>query len=82
MDQFKDMSIISWNIRGALGHITRRHVRDLVSLHHQSLVLLYEMHGSFNSVERLWTSLGYKLILFKRLMGTQEVFGFFLIRRT
>lgn len=69
MDQFKDISVFSWNIHGALGCITRRHVRDIVSSHHPSLFLLYETHGSFDSVKGLWTSLGYKLIFIQKAHG-------------
>lgn len=62
MDQFQNFSVISWNIRGALGRSRRRHVKDMVALYHPSLFLVFETHGAFAKVEHLWSSLGYKLL--------------------
>lgn len=69
MDLFNDVSIISWNIRGAFSKTARRHVRDIVHLHHPSLFLVYETHGVFANVENLWLSLGYKLIFCQEARG-------------
>lgn len=69
MDQYKDFTVVSWNIHGALGRIAGWHVRDIVSLYHPSLFLIYETHGAFNTVEKLWPSLGYKLIFIQEARG-------------
>lgn len=60
MDLFKEFSILSWNIRGALGKSARQHVREIIKSHRPSLYLIYETHGAFSKVERLWHNLGYK----------------------
>lgn len=62
MDLFQDISIFSWNIRGAFGRSRKRHVRDIIQLHHPSLLLLFETRGPFVKSEPLWNSLGYKLL--------------------
>lgn len=69
MDLFCDFSIISWNIRGALGQSTRRHLRDVISQHHPSLFLLYETHGLFVKVEAFWENLGYKPLFLQEANG-------------
>lgn len=58
MEVFKNFSILSWNIRGALRKISRRHVRDMEALHHPSMFFLFETHGAFDKVAMLWLSLG------------------------
>lgn len=69
MDWFQDVSILSWNIRGALGRSTRRHIRDLVSTHHPTLCCIYETHCPFHHVEQLWTSLGYTFLFCQEARG-------------
>lgn len=69
MEVFKNFSIVSWNIRGALGSQSRRHVRDLVNLHHPSVFLIFETHGPFAKVEQLWTALGYKPLFLQEARG-------------
>lgn len=69
MDLFFDFSIISWNVRGALGQSTRRHLRDVISQHHPSLFLLYETHGLFVKVEAFWENLGYKPLFLQEANG-------------
>lgn len=69
MDFFKDFSILSWNICGALGKSTRQHVREIVRSHHPSLCLIYEIHGAFIKVEKLWLNLGYKPLFIQEARG-------------
>lgn len=69
MDCFNDLSVISWNIGGALGRSKKRHVRDLVSRHHPSLFLVYETHDLFSKVENFWSSLDYKLVFVQEAHG-------------
>lgn len=69
MDLFQDITIISWNIRGALGRSTCRHVRDIISLHHPTFFFIYETHGAFNKVQKFWHDLGYNLIFVQEARG-------------
>lgn len=69
MEVFKNFSIMSWNIHGALGATTRRHVRDLVLSHHPSIFLVLETHGPFARVERMWSSLNYKPLFLQEAHG-------------
>ncbi|MCH86112.1 RNA-directed DNA polymerase (Reverse transcriptase), partial [Trifolium medium] len=70
MDLLEDISILSWKVRGALScRSSRRHVRDLVNSHHPSVFCLFETHGLFSKVERLWASLGYSAIFIQEARG-------------
>ncbi|GAU41147.1 hypothetical protein TSUD_190470 [Trifolium subterraneum] len=65
----KHFSIISWNIRGALGKSSKRHVRDLVRNHHPSLCFILETHGTFDKVEKFWNSIGYYPLFIQEAHG-------------
>lgn len=69
MDLFNNLSLVSWTIRGAFGRNKRRHVRDIISLHHPSLFLVYETHGPFVKAEHMWLSQGYKPIFIQEARG-------------
>lgn len=69
MDFYNNLSILSWNIRGAFGRNKRRHVRDIVSQYHPSLFLVYETHVQFAKVDKFWHSLGYKLLFIQEARG-------------
>lgn len=62
MDSFSNISIMSWNIRGASSKHVRRHVRDLIRRHHPTICCIYETHVPFSRVEKFWSSLGYRLL--------------------
>ncbi|KAF1892709.1 hypothetical protein Lal_00042598 [Lupinus albus] len=59
MIDFKDFSISSWNIRGAINKDGRCHAKDLVRKYKPSLIILMETHCQFISSKRFWNSLGY-----------------------
>lgn len=69
MDLFHNLSILSWNIRGAFGRSTKRHVRDIINTHHPSLFLVYETHGPFAKAEKMWGVLGYKPVFIEEARG-------------
>jgi len=69
MDLLEDVSVLSWNIMGALGKETRCQVRDIINSYHPSLVFLYETHGVYAKVERMWLSLGYNLVFIQEAVG-------------
>lgn len=59
MDLFRNFNIVAWNIREALGKASRRHVQEIVNLHHPSMFLVFETHGPFSKVETFWNNLGF-----------------------
>lgn len=79
MEVYKNFSILSWNIRGAFGKVSRRHVRDLVNLHHPSMFFLYETHEAFDKVAKLWLSWVTNPSSCKKLEDTPVEFGFYLV---
>lgn len=69
MDLFNNFNIMSWNIRGASNINARRHVHDLIRMHHPSLFCVYETHVLFSKVERFWLALGYKPVFLQEAQG-------------
>lgn len=69
MDFFQKFSILSWNIKGASSKVARRHVRELIMLHHPSLFCVYETRVQFTKVEKFWSSMGYKPIFIQEANG-------------
>lgn len=70
---FQGFSLVSWNVRGALGSSRKRKIWDLVYSHKPSLFLVYEStHGLFVHVEKFWTSLGYKLVFIQEAARGQS----------
>lgn len=62
MIEFNQISIITWNIRGAASRKGKRHVRELVHKHHPTFFLIYETHVQFGEVTNLWSNLGYSVV--------------------
>lgn len=60
MMNFKDFSILSWNIMGVVNKIGRRHSRELVHNYKPGLVILMETHCSFYKAMRFWKWLGFE----------------------
>lgn len=69
MIDFKDISILCWNIRGAVNPAGRRHARELVRKHRPSLVILVETHSPFVKTEGFWRGLGYKAVGISEAQG-------------
>lgn len=69
MDLFYNLSIISWNIKGAFGRLKKWHVREVVRQHQPSLFFAYETHGPFARVDQFWSSLGFSLIFSQEARG-------------
>ncbi|PNY04054.1 ribonuclease H, partial [Trifolium pratense] len=79
MEESMDFSILSWNIRGALGNNSKRHVRDLVKGHHPTLFFIFETRGSFDKVDKFWNSLGYKPIFIQEARGFAGGYGYLVL---
>jgi len=58
---FEDLTILSWNIRGALSLEGRRHAKELVRKHHPLFIFLMEIHCPFSKTSIFWNRLGYEI---------------------
>ena len=66
---YMDCSILVQNIRGAVGVRGKRRIRELVSLHNPSIVVLLETHTQFLTVEKFQEGLGFRLIAIEEARG-------------
>lgn len=69
MDLFRNFNIVAWNIREALGKASRRHVQEIVNLHHPSMFLVFETHGLVSKVETFWNNLGFNPLFIQEAVG-------------
>ena len=56
--EFKDFSIIAWNVCGAFNKSSQVHLKNLIRSQCPSMMIILETHGSFNHVRIFWTRLG------------------------
>lgn len=70
MECFNNFTILAWNIRGAFGRERKRHIRDLVRLHHPSIFVVFETHGLFAKAAKSWSSLHYKPLIIHEAFGS------------
>jgi hypothetical protein len=59
MEALKDITILSWNIRGAQNNNARRHLKELMRKHNPALIAIYETHVPFSRLSSFWTNNGY-----------------------
>lgn len=57
--QFKDVTILSWNVRGASNDKAKRHIKELIKKHNPSLFFIMETHVLFDKVKLFWQRMGY-----------------------
>lgn len=59
MIEFKDFTVLSWNIRGAASAEVKRHLRGQLLRYRPSLVFIMETHIQFSKVKNFWDNVGY-----------------------
>lgn len=69
MIKFKDISFLSWNIRGASNATTRRHVKEIVRKYKPSFLLIMETHCQFNKMNHFWNQVGYTSVHVSEAQG-------------
>ena len=69
MIEFKDFSILSWNIRGAGNSEAKQQTHSLVSRFKPSLFAVMETHISFHKVRRTWMKMGYEPVAIEEAQG-------------
>lgn len=58
MISFKDMCILSWNVRGFASKRSNQHMRELIRRYKLDMILVFETHTSFASSARFWDRKG------------------------
>jgi hypothetical protein len=58
MNAFNDLSILSWNIRGAVSSDGKRQARVLIRRYNPMLTVLMETHCQFARVANFWQAFG------------------------
>lgn len=57
-----NLSLISWNVRGASNDNAKRHIRKLIRKHRPDLMFIMETHIQFEKVKNFWQKVGYSPI--------------------
>lgn len=69
MIEFKDFSILSWNVCGFANKRSHHHMHELVQSFKPKLVFVFETHTQFATVERFWDRVSYSLIALEEAHG-------------
>jgi len=69
MIEFKDFSIISWNVRGFASKRSNRHMHELISGYKLDLIFLYETHTNSAKSKMFWEREGYMFIAIEEANG-------------
>lgn len=57
-----NISLISWNIRGASNDNAKRHIKELIRKHSPDLFFIMQTHIQFERVKNFWKKMGYQPI--------------------
>lgn len=57
--EYRDMTILSWNVRGASNDKAKRHIKELIKKHRPTLIFILETHILFEKVKTFWQRVGY-----------------------
>lgn len=59
MMEFKDFTLLSWNIRGAHNNRAKRHIKDLIRKFQPCIFIVIETHITFSRTKAFWYGIGY-----------------------
>jgi hypothetical protein len=66
---FNDVSILSWNVRGANNPKTKRFLKELISVNHPTFIILVETHSPFNNMKTFWDHQRYSKVAVVEAQG-------------
>ena len=69
MDEFLDLSILTWNIMGVVNREGKRQTRVLIRRYRPLLVAILETYCQFGRVVNFWNSLGYEQCAISEAQG-------------
>jgi exonuclease III len=79
MIEFKDLSILAWNVRGFANKKSWNHMHDLIRRYSPDVIFLFETHTLFSSSESFWNREGYEKIEIQEVQG--QAGGIWVIQR-
>ncbi|KAK2451629.1 hypothetical protein QL285_010666 [Trifolium repens] len=77
---FKDVSMLSWNIWGALNKTAQRHLMDIIRRHSPTFLIIMETHGVFEKTISFWNKAGYSKIAIAEARG--QAGGLWILKQT
>lgn len=69
MIEFKEFSVLAWNVRGMASRRSQRHVREVLVQHKPDLVFVLETHVVFENTRRFWDKHGYVAVVIEEAQG-------------
>lgn len=69
MMNFKNCSIIAWNVRRVISTVGYKYAKELARKYYRTLFFLLETHVVFSKMEKFWPSLNYKAIHIVEAIG-------------
>nr|KYP67620.1 LINE-1 reverse transcriptase isogeny [Cajanus cajan] len=64
-----DIKILAWNVRGAANKRCQRHLRNLLSSLHPTLLFLFETHTTFANLASFWRNERYETVAVEEAHG-------------
>jgi hypothetical protein len=77
---FKDVSVLSWNIWGALNRTAQRHLKDIIRCYSPTFLIIMETHGAFEKTISFWNKVGYSKIAIAETRGQAD--GLWILKQT
>lgn len=69
MLEFKEISILSWNIRGASSAKAKRHINDIIRKYKPTFLFIMETHVWFDGTKKFWGRVGYRPVVILEAQG-------------
>ncbi|KAK2416363.1 hypothetical protein QL285_038762 [Trifolium repens] len=71
-EALNDISVLSWNIRGAHNNNSRRHMKEIIRKYHPTFLAILETHVPYAKLSSFWTNNGYTPIQVIEANGHSE----------
>ena len=78
--EFREYSIMAWNVRGAFNKSSHVHMKNLVRGYNLTFLVIMKTHGVFESMRVFWGRLGFSpvsMVEVVGLIGAASGFSFF-----
>lgn len=62
MIEFKDFSMLCWNIQGFANKSKSHHTRELIRRHHHDLIFVLETNSPISKAKQFWEQMGYNVV--------------------
>jgi exonuclease III len=66
---FNDISVLSWNVRGANNPKTKRYLKELMNKYHPTFLVIMETHSAFENMKFFFEYHGYRKVAIVEAQG-------------